>query len=45
MCVVSHGYGGLDGGMDEGGGWYVCRTKQGGMVSCREMSEHFLSAR
>ena len=27
MCVVSHGYGGLDGGRDGGGGWYGCGTK------------------
>ena len=26
-CVVSHGYGGLGGGRDGGGGWYVCDTK------------------
>ena len=27
MGVVSHGYGGLGGGMDGGGGWYACGTK------------------
>ena len=29
LCVVGHGYGGLDGGRDGGGGWYVCGTKSG----------------
>ena len=31
MCVVGHGYGGLGGGMDGGGGWYACRTKPRGV--------------
>ena len=26
MVVVSHGYGGLGGGRDGGGGWYACGT-------------------
>ena len=26
MCLVSHGYGGLGGHMDVGGGWYACGT-------------------
>ena len=30
MCVVDHGYGGLGGDRDGGGGWYSCRTKPGG---------------
>ena len=29
MCVVDHGYDGLGGGMDGGGGWYACGTKPG----------------
>ena len=41
MCVASHGYGGLGGG----GGWYACGTKTGCLVACREMLEHFKSAR
>ena len=45
MCVVSHGYVGLGGGMDGGGGWYVCGTKPGMLVACREMRGHFPSAR
>ena len=39
MCVVSHGYGGLGGGRDGGGG------SPGGLVECREMTENFPSAR
>ena len=32
MHVCScHGDGGLGGGMDGGGGWYVCVTKPGGV--------------
>ena len=45
MCVVNHGFGGLDGGRDGGGGWYSCGIKSGGMVACREMLEHISSAR
>ena len=45
MCVVSHGYGGLGGGRDGGGGWHRCWTKSIGLVACLEMPEHFLSAR
>ena len=45
LCVVSHGYGGLGGGRDGGGGWYACRTKPRGLVACQEMPGHFLSAR
>ena len=45
MCVVSDGYGGLGGGRDGDGGWYACRTKSGGLVTCRDLPEHFLSAR
>ena len=45
MCVVSHGYGGLGGGMDGGGGWYACRTMPRGLVACQKMPEHFLSVR
>ena len=37
MCVVSHGYGGLGGDRDGGGGWYACGKKQTG--ACR-MPEH-----
>ena len=33
MYVVSHGYGGLCGGRDGGGGWYACGTKPRGF--CR----------
>ena len=32
MCVVGHGYGGLGGGRDGGGGWYACGTKTGWVV-------------
>ena len=45
MCVVSHGYGSFGGGRDGGGGWYACRTKPSALVACREMPEHFSSAR
>ena len=44
MCVVRHGNDGLGGGRDGVGGWYVC-GKSLGLVVCREMPEHFLSAR
>ena len=44
MCVVGHGYGGLGGDMDGGGGWYACGTSQG-VVACREMTVHFQRAR
>ena len=44
MCAVCHGYGGLGGGRDGGGGWYAC-DKAEGLVACREMPEHFLSVR
>ena len=43
MCVASHGYGGLGGGSDGGGGWHECGTKRVGRMS--EMPEHFPSAR
>ena len=33
--VVSHGYGGLVGGSDGGGGWYACRTNPWGLIACR----------
>ena len=29
MCIVSHGYGGLGGSRDGGGGWYACWTMLG----------------
>ena len=29
MCVVGHGYCGMTGGRDGGGGWYACGTKPG----------------
>ena len=44
MGVVSHGYGRLGGGSDGGGGWYACWIKLG-VVTCRKMPEHLLSAR
>ena len=44
-CVVCHDYGGLGDGRDGGGGWYACGTKPWGLVTCREMVEHFPSAR
>ena len=44
MGVVSHSCGGLGGGMDGGGGSYANGTKPGGLVACRQMLEHFLSA-
>ena len=31
MVAISHSYGWLGGGRDGGGGWYVCRTKPGGI--------------
>ena len=31
MCVGSHGYCGLVGGRDGGGGWYSCETKPVGV--------------
>ena len=34
--VVSHGYNGLGGGMNGGGGWYACGTKPWRLVACRE---------
>ena len=37
MCVVSHGYGGLGGGMDGGGGWHACGTKPRGLDTCRAL--------
>ena len=47
MCVDGHGNCGLGGCRDGGGGWYACRTKPKpkGLVACREMPEHFPSAR
>ena len=45
MCVISHGYGGLGGGWNGGSGRFACGTKSRGLVSCREMPEHFPSAR
>ena len=45
MCVVGHGYGGLGGDRNEGGGWYACGAKLGRLVACREMPEDFLSVR
>ena len=41
MCIVSHGYGGLGGGKDEGGGWYACGIKPWGWTNvgrCRSIS-------
>ena len=32
-CVVSHGYGGLGGDMDGGGGLYACGTKPSRLVA------------
>ena len=45
MCVVSHGDGWLGGGRYGCGGWHAWGTKPGGFVVCREMPEHFMSAR
>ena len=45
MCVVGHGYGGMGGRRDGGGGWYACGTKPRGLVACRKMPEHLLSER
>ena len=39
MCVAGHGYGGLGGIRDEGGGWHAYGTKLDGFVACREMPE------
>ena len=36
-CVVSHGYGGLGGHKDVGGGWYACRANPRGVITCWEM--------
>ena len=44
VCVVSHGYGGLDGGRDGDGGLYAFWTKSGRLVACLEMSECFPGA-
>ena len=33
MCVISHGYGGLCGDRDGGGGWYACGTNGVGCMS------------
>ena len=43
MDVVSHGYGGFGGGRDGSDGWEVCGS--GVLVACREMPQHFPSAR
>ena len=43
MCIISHGYDGLGGGWDGDGGWYECGMKPGGLVACREMSDHLPS--
>ena len=45
MGVVSYSYGGLGEVRDGGGGWYACEKKPGGVVTCQEMPEHFLSVR
>ena len=45
MCVVSYAFGGLGGGRDGGGGSYAYGRKSRLLIACREMSEHFLSAR
>ena len=46
MCIVSHDYtGGLDGGMDVGGGWYACGTMLRWLVACRDKPEHFPGVR
>ena len=37
MCVVGHGYDGLDVGRDGGGGWYACKTNPRGLVARQEM--------
>ena len=50
MCEVGHGYGGLSGGRDGGGGWYAFVTRSGGwehvgrchVISCQEMSCHVI---
>ena len=41
ICVVNHGYSGLDGDMDGYGGWHVCGTKPRALVECREMPDQF----
>ena len=35
LGVVSHGYSGLGGGWDGGGGWFACGTKPRGLIACR----------
>ena len=39
MCVVSHGYGGLGGGRDGGGGRYACGTKPRGWLHVAAFQE------
>ena len=41
MSVVGHGYGGLSGGRDEGGGGYASGTK---LIAYREMPNHIPKA-
>ena len=36
MCIISHS-------LDGDGGWYECGMKPGGLVACREMSDHLPS--
>ena len=45
MFIVGHGYGGLRGDRDGSGGLYACRSKLRGLATCREMPDHFPSAR
>ena len=40
MCVVSHGYGGLDWSRDGGGGWHECKSKLGGGCMSGDVGTH-----
>ena len=37
MGIASHGYGGMGGERDDGGGWEACGTKRRELVAFREM--------
>ena len=45
MCVAGYGYGGFGGGRAGGGEWHECEIEARRLDGCREMPEHFPSAR
>ena len=45
MGVGSDSYGGFNWGRGGGGSWQTCRTTPAGFVACREIPEHYPSAR